>query len=125
MWFNVNPNRISSSLHTTSSHTDTVNTKTKIVAGTTTEFHTYAVDWNAERMEFSVDGEVFYTYGPSVKTPENWPFYEDQYLIFNVAVQADTETLEETAMEIDWVRVYDKDAAPGDDPVWSDEFNYE
>ena len=124
MWFNINPNRISSSLHTTSSHTNTSNTQTKIVAGTTTEFHTYAVDWNAERMEFSVDGEVFYTYGPSVKTPENWPFDSDQYLILNVAVEGGTETLEETAMEIDWVRVYDKDAVPGDDPVWSDEFNY-
>ena len=95
-----------------------------VVSGASTEFHTYAVDWNADRMVFSVDGNPHYTYSPTVKNDQNWPFYEDQYLILNVAIEGGTTDLVETQMEIDWVRIYAPDALPGDEPVWSDEFDY-
>ena len=115
---------ISSSLHTTSSNGSTVNTHELVVPGASTEFHTYAVDWNADRMVFSVDGNPHYTYEPTVKNDQNWPFYEDQYLILNIAIEGGTTDLVETQMEIDWVRIYAPDALPSDNPVWSDEFDY-
>jgi|GEM_PF-2626665 len=115
---------VSSSLHTTSSNGSTVNTHELVVPGASTEFHTYALDWNAERMIFSVDGNPHYTYQPATKDDDNWPFDSDQFLILNIAIESGTSSLVETQMEIDYVRVYAPDAAPGDDPVWSDEFDY-
>ena len=67
-------NTISAALHNLSSSGNTENTKETSVTGSTTGFHVYAVNWTAEKIEFSIDGMVFYTYNPTVKTNENWPY---------------------------------------------------
>ena len=58
-------------------------------------------------MVFSVDGVVHYTYNPAIKDATTWPFDAEQYILLNVAMQpAIDPNFTQSAMEIDYVRVY-------------------
>ncbi len=46
--------------------------------GVSTEFHIYAVEWDAEGITFSVDGINHLTYNPPIKTQYSWPFDAEQ-----------------------------------------------
>ena len=82
------------------------------------------MDWTADRMVFSVDGNVHYTYTPATKNADTWPFDSEQYLLLNVAIESRiSASFDESQMEVDYVRVYSPDAAPSDLPIWSDEFD--
>lgn len=104
------PGRILSAIHTPSSHGNTNNKGTTMVPDATSEFHVYGAEWDAQKIEFSVDGEVFYTYNPAVKNSSTWPFDSDQFIILNIAVggslggNIDPDFTSGT-MEIDYVRV--------------------
>ena len=77
------------------------------------EFHVYELDWNADRMVFSVDGVTHYTYNPTVKDASTWPFDAPQYFLLNVAIQPSiSSSFTQSAMDIDYVRVYE--ATPTD-----------
>jgi beta-glucanase (GH16 family) len=98
---------VQSTLHTPSSSGRSQNHGGQTVAGATTDFHVYAMEWNPERMIFSVDGKVHYTYEPEVKDARTWPFNTDLYLLLNVAVLPTVSPdFESGALEIDYVRVY-------------------
>ena len=102
---------VSSALHTPSSFGGTVNTGSRTVSNVSTEFHVYAVEWTQEKIIFSVDDAVFYTYNPTAKSSSTWPFIENQFIILNVAMGggfggAIDSNFTESAMEIDYVRVY-------------------
>jgi beta-glucanase (GH16 family) len=76
-----------------------------------TSFHTYGIDWTKDKIDFTVDGVVHYTYNPTNKTDSNWPFNKPQFIILNVAMGgslggAIDTAFEESTMEIDYVRVY-------------------
>jgi beta-glucanase (GH16 family) len=103
--------KISSSLHNLSSSGNTENVAKTDVPNSTSEFHVYAMNWTAERIEFSVDGDVFYSYGPATKNNQNWPYTASQFIILNVAMGGDLggdipSDFTENKMEIDYVRVY-------------------
>lgn len=79
-----------------------------------TEFHTYAVEWDATEIRWYVD-DVLYAMsndwtstGGAFPAPFDVPFY----IIFNVAVggnfpgSPDATTTLPVTMEVDWVRVY-------------------
>ena len=105
-----NPTVISSALHTPSSYTNTLNHAETVVTDYNQEFHVYSMDWNENRIQFLVDNVVFYTYNPSPKTLDNWPFDQDAFFILNVAVggswfDIDPEFSEST-MEVDYIRIY-------------------
>ena len=77
----------------------------------TTEFHTYAINWTKDKIEFMMDDVVHYTYQPTSKDGANWPFDKDQFIILNVAMGGTLggnidPNFTESAMEIDYVRVY-------------------
>jgi hypothetical protein len=58
-------------------------------------------------MIFSVDGVEHYTYDPAVQNPSTWPFDAPQYFLFNVAILPEIlDSFTESAMEIDYIRVY-------------------
>ena len=59
-------------------------------------------------MVFSVDDVIHYTYNPDPKTPSNWPFTAEQYILLNTAVLAEIigTGFTESSMIIDYVRVY-------------------
>ncbi len=105
-WGN-NQDFIQSATHTPSSHGNTVNKGGRIVTDVSNTFHIYAMEWDSEKVVFSVDDIVHYTYEPSVQNPDTWPFDENQYLLLNVAILPEIDPVfTESEMEIDYVRVY-------------------
>jgi len=92
------------------------------------EFHEYAIEWNAERIRFFVDGRRYYAYDPANKNGQNWPFDDGFFIIINIAMggnfgsdpQYETNNqrngvdpeLELARMEVDYVRVYQEVTSP-------------
>ena len=103
--------KVHSTLHTPSSYGASVNSQSVNVENVSSEFHVYAANWTAEKIEFSVDGEVFYTYNPSEKNASTWPFNKEHFIIMNVAMGGNfggeiDPSFTQGTMEIDYVRVY-------------------
>ena len=66
------------------------------------------VKWSPEKMIFSVNDLEHYTYNPSVKNSETWPFDDPQYLLLNIAIEQNiSPNFTESDMEIDYVRIYE------------------
>ena len=112
-WGN-NQNYVSSAMHTPSSYGGTINHGGRTLSTASTAFHVYELDWNAQRMIFSVDGIVHYTYNPPTKDANTWPFDAEQYFLLNVAIEGSGANITQTAMEIDYIRVYQTDGSGGD-----------
>lgn len=110
-----------SAMHTTSSHGATVNNGGQYISGISSQFHTYSMDWDANRIIFKVNGVEHYRYNPSVKNADTWPYDKEFFFLLNVAIQPSIVSgFTESAMEVDYIRVYQSG-----DLVWSDEFNSE
>ena len=102
-----NQNYVSSATHTPSSFGNTVNVGGVTIPTASTEFHVYSLEWYPERLVFKVDGNNHYTYEPSTLNDDTWPFYKDQYVVFNVAILPEIEAaFTESALEVDYIRVY-------------------
>lgn len=105
-WGN-NQNYVQSAMHTPSSFGGTINKGGQMVPTASSDFHIYALEWTAEKMVFSVDGVTHYTYNPPVKDAATWPFDAEQYILLNIAIEPGIDpNFTESAMEIDYVRVY-------------------
>lgn len=107
------PGQIFNSLHTQSSHGNTVNTKTTKINGIEEGFHVYGMEWTKDKMSFYVDGKKTYTYAPKEKNEDNWPFDQLFYLILNVAVGGnfggpviDNEIFPQEFV-VDYIRIYE------------------
>lgn len=77
------------------------------------QFHTYAVEWTPEKMDFLLDGRSYFTVPNTYQTTDEWPFNQPFHLILNIAVGGNfggmkglDESITNAAMEVDWVRVY-------------------
>jgi len=124
------PGMVHSSVHSPSSYGATVNTAKKYIGTFNTEFHTYELRWTYEKLEFSIDSVLFYTYKPAVRNASTWPFDKPFFIIMNIAMggnwgsdpQYETgglkngiePSLTSAKMEIDYVRVYQYPAAIDD-----------
>jgi len=102
---------VSSAMHTPSSNGDTVNKDEIFISDVSTEFHVYAVEWTASKMDFYIDDTLFYTYNPFNKNSSTWPFNSNEFIILNVAMGGTfggniDSSFTESTMEIDYVRVY-------------------
>jgi beta-glucanase (GH16 family) len=80
-----------------------------------TEFHTYAIDWTSDKIDFMIDGKIYFTFENSGNDYKEWPFDQPFHLILNIAVGGGWGGLQGVAtdiwpqrMEVDYVRVYDK-----------------
>jgi beta-glucanase (GH16 family) len=103
----TNQNYVQSAMHTPSSYGGTVNLGGQTVATASSQFHVYSLDWTSEKMVFSVDNVVHYTYNPPVKNASTWPFDAEQYILLNLAIQSSIiSNFTQAAMEVDYVRVY-------------------
>ena len=50
---------------------------------------------------------LHYTYNPTTKNSDTWPFDTEQYILLNIAIQPGIDqAFTQSAMEIDYVRVY-------------------
>ena len=105
------PDIVHGSIHNTSSSGNTINTRKRKISQLTDDFHVYEMIWEQDKIQFSVDGQVFYTYAPSVKNDRTWPFHKDQFLLMNVAVGGGfggriDPNFQSGTMLIDYIRVY-------------------
>ncbi len=77
-------------------------------------FHVYAIEWYADKIDFFVDAEKYFTVtkvaGENFK---GWPFDQKFHLLMNIAVggnwggaQGVDESIWPQRMEVDYVRVY-------------------
>ena len=106
------PEYIFTSLHTPASHGKTINTRKDRVEGIEEGFHTYAINWSAESIEFLIDGNSFYTFSPKIKNEEIWPFDKPFYMILNLAIGGNfggpevDDSIFPQEFVIDYIRVY-------------------
>ncbi|MCL4105724.1 UNVERIFIED_CONTAM: hypothetical protein GTU68_028601 [Idotea baltica] len=106
-----NPGQISSALHTSSSFGATINHKAVSISNETTEFHLYSMIWTEESITFLLDDIAYYSYNPSTKNAQTWPFTDKQFIILNIAVGGSLggnidPDFGTSVMEVDYVRVY-------------------
>lgn len=78
-------------------------------------FHTYAIEWYADRIDFFVDGAKYFTSSNDGTGWEAWPFNRRFHFILNIAMGGDwggakgidNDVLPQS-MVVDYVRVYQK-----------------
>lgn len=103
-------NYVQSALHTPSSFGNTTNIGGTIANNLGTNYHVYSMNWSPYQITFLLDGVAYYTYNPAIKTPSNWPFTSEQYLLLNIAMGGIAGTIPsnftQTSMQVDYVRVY-------------------
>ncbi|MGZ0014832.1 family 16 glycosylhydrolase [Yeosuana sp. AK3] len=103
-------NFIQSALHTPSSNGNTFNKGGVIASDIQNNFHVYSMNWSPNQISFLLDDVIYYTYNPTIKDANTWPFDKDQYILLNVAMGGIAGTIDpfftESAMVIDYVRVF-------------------
>ena len=103
-------NHVSSALHTDSSYSNTINTSGIDISDVSANFHVYSMNWSPNQITFLVDGVGYYTYNPSDKNDSTWPFYEDQFILLNLAMEGISGTTDsdftQATMIVDYVKVY-------------------
>jgi beta-glucanase (GH16 family) len=103
-------NYIQSTMHTPSSHGNSVNNGGIIASDLANSYHIYSMNWSPNQISFLLDGVIYYTYNPAVKDASTWPFDKEQYLLLNIALGGIAGTISpsftQSSMDIDYVRVY-------------------
>ncbi|RZP02046.1 MAG: glycosyl hydrolase family protein, partial [Flavobacteriales bacterium] len=101
---------IGSALHSPCCYGGNPNAGGTIANNLENQFHVYSVNWSPDQITFLLDGVGFYTYNPVIKDENTWPFFEDQYILLNVAMGGVAGPIDpqytESAMIIDYVKVY-------------------
>lgn len=84
-----------------------------------TEFHIYALEWRADRIDIFMDGIKYFTVSDNGTGFGAWPFDQRFHLILNIAIGGNwggvkgvDDSIFPQRMEVDYVRVYDL----GDEP---------
>lgn len=98
-------------VHSPSGFGGSANGGTLSVSDATTEFHVYTVDWTADKIDFLVDGQRYYTYNPATKDDDTYPFNKDFFLLVNLAMGGTfggtiDSGVNEATLEVDYIRVY-------------------
>lgn len=118
------PGIVQSALHDPESHGNTFKKKEVEMENLSSEFHTYAMLWTEDKIEFIFDGKTIYTYAPAEKNADNWPYDDKYFILMNIAMggtfgsdpqyESDGQKngihpeLQSATMEVDYVRVYQK-----------------
>lgn len=86
------------------------------VEGVSENFHTYAVEWYPDHLDFFYDDTKYFSYYKKDYTAELWPYDTPHYLLINLAVGGEwggKEGIDESIFPqeylIDYVRVYELD----------------
>jgi beta-glucanase (GH16 family) len=82
------PLRISAAVHTSAyNHTIGTQKSAKItVADPWQDFHVYAMEWYADRIDVFVGGEKYFTFRNEGTGSATWPFDKPHYLLVNLAI---------------------------------------
>jgi beta-glucanase (GH16 family) len=88
----------------------------KTLASFASDFHLYAVEWDAERIQWSVDDVVYFAVTPADVGPhKKWVFDHPFFVLLNVAVggtwpgSPDDTTVFPQRMLVDYVRVWQRE----------------
>lgn len=105
------PHVLLTSLHTQDSHGNTINTKKTIIPKIEKGFHTYAIDWTKDKIEFFIDKKLIYIFQPEVKNENTWPYNHPFFLILNLAIGGNLggevdDVIFPQKFEIDYIKVY-------------------
>lgn len=94
----------------------TINTQkgdTIKVADCSDNFHVYAIEWDKDSLNISVDDTIYFRFANEHTGYDAWPFDNKMFLLLNIAVGGDwggskgvDETIFPVKMEVDYVRVY-------------------
>ena len=107
---NQDINYIKSSLHTPCCYAGNPNGGGTIASDLENDFHIYSLNWSPDQITFLLDGVGYYTYNPAVKDDSTWPFYEDQFVLLNMAMGGIAGNIpsgfDQASMLIDYVKVY-------------------
>ncbi len=100
-------NKIYATLHYPGSSGGSGNSNSTVIANASTQFHVYKTIWTASSVKLYVDDVLFHT----VINNGTLPFNADFFMILNVAMGgtfggAISPSFVQSAMEIDYVRVY-------------------
>merc|ERR1712151_1485352 len=97
-------------------HTDAYNHKKGTQKGKSfytdfSEWHTYALDWEQNKLKWYADGNLYNTFEPNnALDSSEWPFDKSFYMILNLAIGGNlggrVKFKDDQIMEIDYVRVY-------------------
>jgi beta-glucanase (GH16 family) len=78
-------------------------------------YHLYAAEWDANKIEFFVDGKSRMVFKNDKMGMEHWPFDQPQYLILNTAIgggwggmKGIDDSIFPAHYEIDYVRIFQK-----------------
>ncbi len=88
-------------------------TSSKTIAGASTDFHVYRVDWTPYSIKGFVDDEQYFEFLNENTGFTTWPFNKKFHMILNVAIGGDwggaqgvDDTIFPASMEVDYVKVY-------------------
>lgn len=88
--------------------------KNKVIAGASTDFHLYRVDWTPADIKGYIDDQLVFTFINSGKGYKEWPFDKRFHLLLNIAVggnwggaQGVDPEVYPQEMVVDYVRVYE------------------
>ena len=76
------------------------------------QFHVFSIEWKLDQIKFFVDNQLYSTVNKTDLGAANYPFNEQFYLIFNLAVggnwpgNPDASTVFPQWMIVDYIRVY-------------------
>ena len=110
---NEDINYINSAIHTPCCNGSNPNQGGILASDLENEFHVYSMNWSPDQITFLLDGVGYYTYNPAIKDASTWPFFEDQYILLNVAMGGIAGPIDQgftqSQMVIDYVRVFQED----------------
>lgn len=74
-------------------------------------FHTYAIEWKKNQIDFYVDDSMYFSVTPKDIAPGRWVFNQEFFLILNLAMGGEfagelDPTLMQSQMSIDYIRFY-------------------
>jgi licheninase len=113
-------NRIHASTHSACCFwgNGTQRSNTIVVSDPTVNWHVYAAEWTANKIDFFVDGTRFFTVNNDGTGWQSWPFNHNFHIILNLAVggvwggaQGVDPNIWPRSMQVDYVRVYRQAAA--------------
>jgi predicted outer membrane repeat protein len=97
--------------------------------GVSNSYHTFAIEWQPDRIEWYVDGILYHTATPADVAPNEWVFNDPVFLLFNLAIggnfggEVSHTTTFPQEMAIDYVRVYQgQDTAERFETTFVDDF---
>ena len=106
------PHMVFTTLHTQDSHGNSINSKKTEIASIEEGFHLYAIEWSKDKIDFFVDKDLVYTFQPSVKDENTWPFNQQFFFLINMAIGGNfggpdvDDTVFPQEFIVDYIKVY-------------------